>query len=179
MLSLANKSPIFFNIMRILLYLIRMDDTITRTNESVSYLVKLNLALEVLEHYRCRLQTRQQAESLQTGKECEYEELCFRRGSPLACGVMGIARSSYSKCLLGSNVHAHLFYNAECFMKYRCFPSHYRILYPCMNSLMLALIILLLYLHNGLKDILSCIKYSVLLLNEKMPYGSYNVSYAP
>ena len=87
---------------------------------------------------------------------------------------MGIACSSYSKCLLGSNVHAHLFYNAECFTKYRRFPSHYRILYPCMNSLVLALLILLLYLHNGLKDFLSCIKYSVLLLNEKMQYGSYN-----
>ena len=31
-----------------------------------------------------------QAESLRTGKECECEELRFRKGSPLACGVMGI-----------------------------------------------------------------------------------------
>ena len=46
-------------------------------------------------HYRRCLQTRQQAESLQAGKECEYEELRFRRGSPLAHGVMGIASSSY------------------------------------------------------------------------------------
>ena len=30
-----------------------------------------------------RLQTKQHAESLLTGKECEYEELRFRRGSPL------------------------------------------------------------------------------------------------
>ena len=28
-------------------------------------------------------------------KKCEYEELRFRRGSPLACGVMGIASSFY------------------------------------------------------------------------------------
>ena len=41
--------------------------------------------------YHCRLQTRQQAESLRTGKECECEELRFRRGSLLACGVIGIA----------------------------------------------------------------------------------------
>ena len=30
------------------------------------------------------------AESLRTGKECECEELRFRKGSPLACGVIGI-----------------------------------------------------------------------------------------
>ena len=40
------------------------------------------------------MQTGQQAESLQTGKECEYEELRFRRSSPLACRVMGIECSS-------------------------------------------------------------------------------------
>ena len=34
------------------------------------------------------MQTRQQAELLQTGKE--YEELRFRRGSPLACRVMAL-----------------------------------------------------------------------------------------
>ena len=42
------------------------------------------------------MQTRKLAETLQTGKECEYEELCFRRGLPLACVVMGIACSSFS-----------------------------------------------------------------------------------
>ena len=47
-----------------------------------------------LEHYRSLLQTRQQAESLQTGKEYEGAPL-FRRGSPLACGVMGITCSSF------------------------------------------------------------------------------------
>ena len=41
---------------------------------------------------------RQRVESLQTGKECEYEELRFRKGSPLACGVLGIACSSYGQC---------------------------------------------------------------------------------
>ena len=44
--------------------------------------------MEVREHYHCRLQTRQQEESLRTGKECECEELRFKRGSPLACAVM-------------------------------------------------------------------------------------------
>ena len=62
---------------------------------------KLELALEVRTLPSCHcLQTRQLAELLQTGKECEYEELRFRRGSPLACGVMGIACSSCQHYLL-------------------------------------------------------------------------------
>ena len=35
------------------------------------------------EHDHLHLQTKQHTESLQTGKECEYEELRFRRGLPL------------------------------------------------------------------------------------------------
>ena len=59
----------------------------------------LKLALEV-RALQCHLQTRQHAESLRTGKECEREELCFRRGSPLACEVMGIACSNPPPCWL-------------------------------------------------------------------------------
>ena len=40
-----------------------------------------------------------QAESLQTGKECEYEGLRFIRGSPLPCRVMGIVCSSFGDCV--------------------------------------------------------------------------------
>ena len=50
---------------------VRMDDTITQTtHQYVSSFSKLELALEVRALYHQRLQTRQQAESLQTGKEC-------------------------------------------------------------------------------------------------------------
>ena len=63
-----------------------MDDTITRT--STSSFSKLELTLEVRALYHHRLQTRQQAESLQTGN--------MRR-----CGVMGIACFSRNKELLG------------------------------------------------------------------------------
>ena len=74
-----------------------MDDKITCTNKSVSIVTfsELELALEVsaLPSPFADHTTR---ESLQTGKECEYEELRFRRGSPLACGIMGSVCSSLS-----------------------------------------------------------------------------------
>ena len=58
------------------------------------HLVNWNyITLEERALLSCRcLQIRQQAESLQTGNESIYEELRFRRGSPLACGVMGSAK---------------------------------------------------------------------------------------
>ena len=66
-----------------------MDDTITHTNASVvSSFSKLELALQVRVLPSPFVDTRQQAKLLQTGKE--YEELYFRRGSPLACRVMRI-----------------------------------------------------------------------------------------
>ena len=73
--------------MRTLLYLSggRVDDSITRIPAQI-----LELALEVRAALspRRHLQTRQQAQSLQTGKEYENEELRFRRVSRLACGLM-------------------------------------------------------------------------------------------
>ena len=70
-----------------------MDDTITRTNtiDKNCHFSNMKLALEV----RALLSpfADQKTSTLQTGKECEYEELHFRRGSSLACGVMGIACS--------------------------------------------------------------------------------------
>ena len=101
-LSSSNKSTVFLYNVHLAL-LVWMDDTITRTNSSVSVVIisKLELASEVrpLPSRHC-LQTRQLAELLQTGKECEYDELHFRRGSPLACWVMGIACSSCQHYLL-------------------------------------------------------------------------------
>ena len=71
----------------------------SRTKSSVDIVIlTLELALEV-RALLLPLQTRKQAKSLQTGKECECEELHFRRGSPLACGIMGITCSSYHKYL--------------------------------------------------------------------------------
>ena len=52
------------------------------------------------------MQTGQQAESLQTGKECEYEKLRFRRCSPLVCRIMGIECSSCY--LVGYSSHWYL-----------------------------------------------------------------------
>ena len=96
--SSSNKSRIFlYKLMRTFLYLSGwMTQLPTQTHRYVSSFSKLELALEVraLPSHR-RLQTRQQEESLQTGKECEYEELRFRSCSPLACRVIGIACSSW------------------------------------------------------------------------------------
>ena len=92
-LALPLLSPEMLSSTRIFLYnahlalFVRMDDTITRTNETVS--IKLELALEV--RALPSLFTDQTTESLQNGNECEHEELHFRRGSPLACRVMDIA----------------------------------------------------------------------------------------
>ena len=86
----------------------------TQTNRKVSSFSKLELAYW---NYLCRLQTRQQAQSLQTGKECEYEELRFRRGSPLACRVMGITCSSLQKQVPGDpmlSVNLRLDYFSFC-----------------------------------------------------------------
>ena len=95
MLSLSSKSRIFLYNAHLALF-VRMDDTITRTNAIGTYChSKLELALEG----RALFADQQQADSLQTGKECECKELRFRRGSPLACGVMGIAWSSYNSHL--------------------------------------------------------------------------------
>ena len=58
------------------------------------YCSKLELALEVRALTIAVCRTRQQADLLQTGKEWNMRELRFRRGSPLACGVMGIVSSN-------------------------------------------------------------------------------------
>ena len=72
-----------------------MDDTITRTNPSVSRLAssfsKLELALEVVRAAIAVYQTTRRIVA-----NWERKGLRFRRGSPLACGVMDIACSSVS-----------------------------------------------------------------------------------
>ena len=75
-------------------------------------------------YHRLQTRLRQQAESLQTGKECVYHELRFRRGSSLAYSVMGIACSSsdsdqcwcpyYNVCELESYISDRLTFSKIC-----------------------------------------------------------------
>ena len=70
-----------------------MDDTITGTNPSVSNIIsKLELALEV--RALPSLFIDQTTSRIIANCE-EYEGTRFRTGSPLACGVMAFACSSF------------------------------------------------------------------------------------
>ena len=86
----------FSYIMFTLLYLSRWMTPYKRISK-YHHLVNWNYPWKQEHYHRC-LQYSKQAESLQTGKECEYEELHFRRGLPLACRVMDIACSSCLTC---------------------------------------------------------------------------------
>ena len=94
-LSLSSKSSVFLYNAHLAPFVRRM--TQLRSHKLIDkYRCLANLSWNYswkYEHCRCtscRIY-RQLAESLQTGKECEYKELHFRRASPLACGVMGFA----------------------------------------------------------------------------------------
>ena len=85
-LSSSSKSRIFLYNAHLALF-VQMDDTITRTNSSVSIIWLGSKS----SHYFADQTTSRIVANLE---RTEYEELRFRRGSPLECRVMGIACSS-------------------------------------------------------------------------------------
>ena len=84
-LSSSSKSKIFLFNAHLALF-VRMDDTLTRTNISVS-IASLGSKSTILLPFTDQTTSRIVA-------NLEYEELRFIRGSPLACGVMSIPCSS-------------------------------------------------------------------------------------